>query len=404
MIYFVKIMLHNRPKSINRAPFWGEFTMQVQQHPISSAHASVACQLSSFHFGTAAAGSRSGKKVYIQAALHADEVPGMLVSQFLRRELLALEAAGKIHGEIILVPAANPIGLAQAIHGAPFGRFDLTTGINFNRAYRHVADELKTTLDGQLGQDAQANVALIREHARAAVAAWRPSTDAETLKRTLLGMAIDADIVLDLHCDNEAALHIYTGTPLAAQIAPLSALLGARAVLLELAAGEEPFDEACSRLWWDLDAHFGGRYPIPAACLSTTVELRGEVEVSYALAERDATALLRFLAIEGVLEIAGAGDDLPAPQCQPTPLAGVEPILAPHHGVLVYLREMGEVLAAGDALADLIDPVSGETTTLRCSVAGVFFARSAHRHVLRGMNVGKVAGAIAFRGGSLLSQ
>ena len=50
------------------------------------------------------------------------------------------------------------------------------------------------------------------------------------------------------------------------------------------------------------------------------------------------------------------------------------------------------------------DPVSGETTTLRCSVAGVFFARSAHRHVLRGMNVGKVAGAIAFRGGSLLSQ
>ncbi|MNN90209.1 hypothetical protein D3C81_2081230 [compost metagenome] len=82
----------------------------------------------------------------------------------------------------------------------------------------------------------------------------------------------------------------------------------------------------------------------------------------------------------------------------------MEPILAPHHGVLVYLREMGDVLAAGDAVADLIDPVSGETTTLRCTVAGVFFARSAHRHVLRGMNVGKVAGAVAYRGGSLLSQ
>ena len=25
----------------------------------------------------------------------------------------------------------------------------------------------------------------------------------------------------------------------------------------ELEAGEEPFDEACSRLWWDLAAHFG---------------------------------------------------------------------------------------------------------------------------------------------------
>ncbi|WP_300751166.1 succinylglutamate desuccinylase/aspartoacylase family protein [Janthinobacterium sp.] len=378
--------------------------MQAHQHPISTEHASVAYQLSSFHFGVPAAGSRSGKKVYIQAALHADEVPGMLVSQCLRRELLALEAAGKLHGEVILVPAANPIGLSQAIHGAPFGRFDLSTGINFNRAYRHVADELKTTLAGKLGQDAQTNVALIRSHAREAIDAWQPRTDAETLKKTLLAMAIDADIVLDLHCDNEAALHIYTGTPLAGRIAPLSALLGARAVLLELAAGEEPFDEACSRLWWDLDAHFKGAYPIPMACLSTTVELRGEVEVSYALAERDAQALLRFLAIEGVLELDGANEALPAPLCEPTPLAGVEPILAPHAGVLVYLREMGEVLAAGDALADLIDPVSGATTTLRCTVAGVFFARSAHRHVLRGMNVGKVAGAIAYRGGSLLSQ
>ena len=378
--------------------------MQVRQHPISTPHASVAYQLSSFPFGIDAASSRSGKKVYIQASLHADEVPGMLVSQFLRRELLALEAAGKIHGEIILVPAANPIGLAQAIHGAPFGRFDLSTGINFNRAYRHVADELKTTLDGQLGPDTAANVALIRQQARASVASWEPRTDAETLKKTLLGMAIDADIVLDLHCDNEAALHLYTGTPLAAQLAPLTALLGARAVLLELAAGEEPFDEACSRLWWDLDAHFQGRYPIPAACLSVTVELRGEVQVDYGLAERDANALLRFLAIEGVLDIPGAADDLPAPQCVPTPLAGVEPILAPHAGVLVYLREMGDTLAAGDAVADLIDPVSGDTTTLRCTVAGVFFARSAHRHVLRGMNVGKVAGSVAYRGGSLLSQ
>src|SRR5471032_3609970 len=219
--------------------------MQAHQHPISTEHASVAYQLSSFHFGVPAADSRSGKKVYIQAALHADEVPGMLVSQFLRRELLALEAAGKLHGEVILVPAANPIGLAQAIHGAPFGRFDLSTGINFNRSYKHVADDLKKSLDGLLGADADANVRLIREHARASIAAWRPATDADTLKKTLMTLAIDADIVLDLHCDNEAALHIYAGTPLAEGVAPLAAILGAHALLLAYQAGGEPFDEAC---------------------------------------------------------------------------------------------------------------------------------------------------------------
>lgn len=379
--------------------------MQVHKHPLSGPHSNASFELTSLHYGRPGA----GKKVYIQASLHADEVPGMLVAQYLRKELTALEAAGRIHGEVILVPAANPIGLAQAIHGAAFGRFDLTTGINFNRSYKHVADDLKKSLDGLLGADADANVRLIREHARASIAAWQPATDADTLKKTLMTLAIDADIVLDLHCDNEAALHIYAGTPLAEGIAPLAAILGAHALLLAYQAGGEPFDEACSRLWWDLDKHFEGRYPIPAACLSTTVELRGEMEVSYALAEKDAAGLIQFLTLNGVLQApdaaaAAAAAVLPAPLCAATPLEGVEPLYAPHAGILVYTRELGARVAPGDAVADLIDPVSGETTVIRAGVAGVFFARSAHRHVIRGMNVGKVAGAEAYRAGDLLSQ
>ena len=378
--------------------------MQVRKHPLSVPHSNAVYELTSFHFGTPG----SGKKVYIQGSLHADEVPGMLVSQFLRKRLIALEAAGRMDGEIILVPAANPIGLAQAIHGAAFGRFDLTTGVNFNRAYKHVAEDLKKSLAGKLGQDAQANVRLIREHARASIASWQPGTDAEQLKKTLMSMAVDADIVLDLHCDNEAVLHIYVGTPLAERIKPLSAIMGAHAVLLAYQAGGEPFDEACSRLWWDLDAHFEHQFPIPPACLSTTVELRGEMEVSYDLAEKDAAGLLQFLTLEGVLRAAdaaaaAAASVLPAPLCEATPLEGVEPLYAPHSGILVYTRDLGAQVKAGDTLADLIDPVSGETTALKAAVDGVFFARSAHRHVIRGMNVGKVAGAQAYREGDLLS-
>ena len=358
----------------------------------------MSSQLSSFHYGAPGL----GKKVYIQAALHADEVPGMLVAQFLRKKFDELDAAGKINGEIILVPAANPIGLAQAIHGAPFGRFDLTTGTNFNRAYKHVAEDLKASLQGKLSGDAQANMELVRSHARASVAAWQCATDADALKKTLLGMAIDADIVLDLHCDNEATLHLYAGTPLADAVAPLSAYLGAHALLLALEAGEEPFDEACSRLWWDLAAHFGPDTPIPMAGMAVTVELRGEMDVGYDYARRDARALINFLAHEGVLDL--APDRLPAPLCAATPLEGVEPIAAPHSGVLVFLKNLGDKVEANDAIADLIDPVTGVTTTLRTTVAGVFFARTAHRHLLRGMAVGKIAGPVAFRAGKLLSQ
>ena len=208
--------------------------MHAHRHQISRPESGGNYQLSSFHYGKPG----SGKKVYIQAALHADEVPGMLVAQFLRTALAAAESDGSLQGEVILVPAANPLGLAQAIHGAPFGRFDLSTGTNFNRAYKHVAEDLKISLAGKLGADPQANVALVREHARASIADWSPATDAEALKKILLGMAIDADIVLDLHCDNEAVLHIYTGTPLAEAISPLARLMGAHAVLLALDAGE----------------------------------------------------------------------------------------------------------------------------------------------------------------------
>ena len=372
--------------------------MHVQKHGLSHPGSSFQHQLTSLHFGTPG----RGKKAYLQAALHADEVPGMLVAQCLRTELQALEDAGKIRGEVVLVPAANPVGLAQAIHGAPFGRFDLSTGTNFNRGFKHVASDLKRSLDGRIGVDAAANVALIRAHAREAVAAWQPATDAEALKKVLLGLAIDADVVLDLHCDNEAVMHLYAGTPLAAQAAPLSAYLGAHALLVALEAGEEPFDEACSRLWWDLAAHFGPACPIAPACFAATVELRGETDVSYALARRDARGLLNFLAHSGVLDV--QPDSMPAPMCAATPLEGVEPIVAPHAGVLVFLANLGDRLEAGDAVADLIDPVSGATTTLACTRDGVFFARTAHRHLLRGMAVGKIAGPVAFRTGKLLSQ
>ena len=298
------------------------------------------------------------------------------------------------------MPGANPIGLSQVIHGAPFGRFDLATGTNFNRSYRHVAAALKTSLEDKLGADPAANAALVREHARREVAAWLPSSATEELKKTLLGMAIDADIMLDLHCDNEAVLHMYTGTPLADRVKPLAALMGAHAVLLATESGGEPFDEACSRVWWELAEHFGDRFPIPLGCVGVTVELRGENDVRYDLAERDAHALLQYLAREGVLDL--PVEPLPVPLCEPTSLAGVEPLHAPHAGVLVFLKQLGDTVQAGDAVADIVDPVSGRTTTLRPTQSGVLFASTAHRHLLRGMHVCKIAGAEAWRTGSLL--
>ena len=372
--------------------------MHSQKHAISFEDSPASFALTSLHFGAAGA----GKKVYIQASLHADEVPAMLVAHFLRRELAQLEEQGRVLGEIILVPAANPLGLSQAIQGAPFGRFDLASGINFNRFYKHVSADLKESLKGKLGPDAQANVALVREHARRSVAEWKAENPTQELKKILLGMAIDADIMLDLHCDNEAVLHLYTGTPLAGQVKPLAALLGAHATLLARESGGEPFDEACSRLWWDLADHFGPETPIPMACIGVTVELRGEMDVRYDLAEKDAHGLLQYLAYQGVLDI--GRDPLPPLVAEPTPLEGVEPLSSPHSGVLVFHKRLGDRVQENEAVADIVNPVSGKVTTLRATRSGILFASTAHRHLLRGMHVCKIAGDAAVRSGSLLGN
>ncbi|MFN3789188.1 succinylglutamate desuccinylase/aspartoacylase family protein [Massilia sp.] len=370
--------------------------MQSVKHPIAVDENVATAHLTSFHYGSPG----TGKKVYIQAAVHADEVPAMLVAHFLRQELERLDAEGRIKGEVILVPAANPIGLSQVIHGAPFGRYHLNTGINFNRLYRHVADDLKKSLEGKLGSDVDANVALIREEARRHVGLWEPKDDVETLKKTLLSMAIDADIVLDLHCDNEALMHMYTGTPLVENVEPLMALLGARVLLVAKASGGEAFDEACSRLWWDLAEHFEGT-AIPPSCVAVTVELRGENDVRYDYARQDANALLQYLGHAGVLDI--PLEPLPETPCRATPLNAVEPLAAPHAGVLVFHKQLGDLVEAGEPVADIVNPVSGQVSTLCAEHAGLLFASTAHRHLLRGMHVCKIAGTESFRSGDLLS-
>jgi hypothetical protein len=55
-------------------------------------------------------------------------------------------------------------------------------------------------------------------------------------------------------------------------------------------------------------------------------------------------------------------------------------------------------------VADIVNPVSGQVTTLRATRPGILFASTAHRHLLRGMHVCKIAGGSAFRTGSLLGS
>jgi uncharacterized protein len=360
----------------------------------------MSARLQVLRFGAAG----RGPKAYIQAALHADEVPAMLAALELKKLLRQAEAANQILGEVVLVPFANPLGLAQHVHGQHHGRFALHDGLNFNRGYPELAQDVAKRVGPQLGPDPQANTVLIRAALREATQALSALTPAQDLKRRLLQTAIDADIVIDMHCDSDAVLHLYGLTPHAALAQELGAQLGARAVLLATESGDSPFDEACSRPWLDLQRMMEptlGADAVPLACFSATVELRGEADVSHALARQDAAGLMAFLQLRGLVQ--GTPAQSKQALCEPTPLTGSEPITAPSAGVIVFHRQAGERVNAGDAIADIVNPDSGEITTLRCKSGGLLYARCSTRWAAAGKRLAKIAGTSLARTGKLLS-
>ena len=370
-------------------------TRRVQEHLLPESSIGTERKIISVHFGP----EKSSRKVYVQAGLHADEAPGYLVATRLLELLDQADEAGNILGEIIVVPAANPIGLSQWGTDTIQGRFNDTDNINFNRRYYDFSDEIAKKIEGRLGDNAEENVRLIRCCIGEILRAKQPITEAEALKHQLLTLCHDADIVLDLHCDHQALLHVYMGTPLWPDGADLSAQLGAGATLLARDSGDTPFDEANSKLWWELAEKFPG-FPIPTACLSATVELRGVADTETDMTDRDAGNLYIFLQRRGILK--GEAPPLPALLVDATPLEGVDYITATGVGILSFIKQPGDKINKGEVIAEVTQPMknsgNGEKISIISKTTGMLFARCADRFARPGKIVAKVAGTEPLEG------
>jgi len=370
--------------------------MQHDIHELLARLPGTARQIHSFSYGPTGAG-----KVYIQASLHADELPGMLVAWHLRQRLAELEDAGLLRQQVVLVPIANPAGLDQIVMDTPLGRYELETGENFNRRFVDLADQVGCAVEPLLGDDEARNTALIRTHLSQALNQLQPATALQSQRLTLQRLACDADMVLDLHCDFESVEHLYTTPEAWPKVEPLSRYLGAQASLLATDSGGQSFDECFTLVWWQLQQRFGERFPIPMGSFSVTLELRGQGDVNHALASRDCQAIIHYLIDAGMID----GDLQPLPELlyPATPLAAVEPVATPVGGLLVFCAMPGEHVEAGQLIAEVIDPISDTVTCIHALNAGLLYARSLRRMATAGMVIAHIAGTHAYRSGYLLS-
>jgi predicted deacylase len=363
--------------------------MQEHQHFLLSPASGTQRVIHSLHYGLA----QTDKKVYLQAGLHADEIPGVLVLHYLRKLLATAEQDLAIVGKVVLVPVANPIGLDQTFMYTPIGRFEQGSMQNFNRHYPDFFTAVKDTVATSLTQDPHQNKKTIRLAMYQWLANQKPQTELEALRKTLVELAYDADVVIDLHCDFEAIPHAYVEKAYLPQSEDFTRYMQSQTILWANSDNQShhySFDEALSRLWHLLAKHFGTRFPIPLSCFATTLELRGQTDVNQALAQADAHKIFSYLQHLGM--ITGTPPSMPKPKSQATPLAGVTPVSAPHPGVISFEKELGTLLKAEDVIAQVIEPLTQKVSIIKTAVPGVLYARTKARWASLGMELARVAG------------
>jgi len=317
-------------------------------------------------------------KIFVQAALHAGEMTGVLALEHLAALLDAEAEAGRIVGEIVLVPLANPIGLAQFVGGDHFGRFETGSLINFNREHFDVSDAVFEAVKDRLGPSAAANVALIRSEAVRAALAFPGTGEWASLRRHLVALAVDADVVLDLHSDMEAVMFMYTNAVDDAAAAVLGADIGCRAIVnLAPYVPSRTFCGVVGGLFPRIAERVPAGTPVPQSCFAAMIEVRGRHACDDALAAEDARNMLRYARRLGA--VAGDAGPLPPPACSITPADGMDVGYAPGPGFTVFHRSAGDVVAAGDLICEIVDPTAASAEERRRPVharsEGTIYAR-----------------------------
>lgn len=313
-----------------------------------------------------AGADKAAPSAYLQAALHAGELPGVVAIDALMPMLGEAEAEGRIRGDITIVPWANPIGRAQYHFGEHQGRFHLGTRTNFNRGFPLLAAPDAALLPNTVLGSAD-----------------------QRLKTRLVQLSLGHDIVLDLHCDDEGLAYLYVHTSLWPAMSDCAAAMGVDAVMLWSEDTDGTFEGASIMPYQNVPAEmakFDRR-------VATTVEYRGILDVDGILAAADAEGLYRLLVARGVI----ADSTLPAPALFTgvvAPLENIDMMPAPRAGAVLYDVKPGDRVARGTRLATIVH-APGEAngrTEVFAPQDGIVLTRRSRRIIRAGEDLLKLVG------------
>ncbi len=325
-----------------------------------------------------------GPKAYVQASMHADELPATLAAQHLRALLQQAGEEDRIMGEIILVPAANPIGFSQLLLDHHMGRHHCPSGRNFNRFWPDATAAVMAQ-EAQFTPDPAVNLARARRIIRGFLDEQAPHAEDEALKLELMKLAHDADIVLDMHTDLDAELHLYIDPGHWPGLRDLAALLRAGVVMFARHSGGNPFEETVAAPFLAMrEADIPCTLPI-----TVTIELRGQLDVDDELARADARAIFDFLILRGLVQGEAEAGDFTGIAA---PFEATGLVRAPTGGIIIYECPLGAMVRKGEPIAHIADPLTARRTPVKANQTGRLFTRNLHRLAHAGDVIAKIQG------------
>lgn len=347
------------------------------------------------------------KKVFLQGALHADEQPGIMALCALLPKLIEADKNGDLAAEFVIYPMVNPLGMANVEFGMHQGRYDVASGVNFNRNWPDLFAAIKKNVADKLTQDANENGAVIREAVRTWLSSGQFVSARMQQRRAVMLEAYNSDYVFDLHCDDLSLVHIFSSPHCNDQMVSLSQWIDAKAILTAEDSGGGSFDEVWPLLWINASRHFPDN-PFPTPPAACTIELRGQCDVSDSLGAKDADGLFHFFQCEGLID-----GDVGAPSLErltPHPLNATEMLRVTEAGLLNYKVTLGEFVETGQTVAELIaldgDQAFLAKKEIKAGTDGIILSMNTHKYVWPGCSIAKIVGKtpLSSRGDYLLED
>ena len=301
-------------------------------------------------------GKDDAPTVYIQSAVHAAEMQGSAVIF----QLLTFLPKLSINTNFILVPNCNPFGRTQRAGEYLQGRFDATTGNNWNRFY-HYDESLVTkflnSLEGGESLNDKANEKKIVSDFRLALSKsiedltkgeWGINT-AQYLNHKLQSLAVKADLVIDLHTGPSSTRHIYSPDFLVEHAKRFN-IENIISIPCKFAGA---LDEASFIPWrllqqglCEIGVEF--KYGVKAF----TVELGSQENICLTQACEDMKGILNFLNTEGLVT---GNPKIDANDITVTALKNYKTLFSKHAGMVEYLAKAGDKVEKGQTIARVLN-------------------------------------------------